>query len=801
MSHQTSPPSNNEPLCDEISPAVKIPEAIVLHHAPTICQNRSQFTYEDEPNLSAQPRPRSSVRLIDELEKKDEQVSPPRTTQHRAGRANSSTDWKEEVRKNENYSDPFDDMAVLDSQPIRDDCDDRTVTLRSVLIGLLASALGAAIAEVFMFKPVRIHVDVLFLQLICLILGHVSASIPGPEWWNPGPLSTKESVFSVIMAASASAGVLGVEVIAAQDVMFDKQMPAIVSVMTLLSSQLIGYGIAGLLRPILVYPSRIIFPGVLPVVALFHSMSSQSETTVKQMSFFKKAIAATSLYEIIPTYLAPALSAVSIWCLTLPRVPAITNLFGGSLPAEGMGLMSVSADWTLVGSHSPLFVPLLAQITDWLAYFGCIIIYSGAYTANWFGGGGLPFISYNLFDKHLHRYNLTAAVFKNGTGDAAAIEQLGPPHFATTFVLSKAFLCMAASASVTIGVYSSVVTLLEERKQIRLHGKVMKACPHREITKTMPDFPAYAYGGILIGAISLAFLSAHFADSGLSPQALLAALSLSAVLCLASGYFYGTLGIHLFVAPVSQMLGGLLFPGNAIGTMWFTMYGATSVHQCVLMLKDLKLGTYMHLPPLYVVFAQLIGTITGGLVHVLVMLALVSNQREVLLMPNGNGIFTGMHLSVIASQSTAWGLFSEAIYYPGKIYAIVPYSLLIGFLVPVPFIIFNRFYPNGVLAEFNSSLFVASLSHGVFGANSGRFTAVIVGFVSQFYVRKYHFKWYKKYNYILCAALDGGTQLTVVALAFLLQGGSGFQVKLPTYFLNPTGTRDYCVLFNANTAH
>lgn len=133
--------------------------------------------------------------------------------------------------------------------------------------------------------------------------------------------------------------------------------------------------------------------------------------------------------------------------------------------------------------------------------------------------------------------------------------------------------------------------------------------------------------------------------------------------------------------------------------------------------------------------------------------------------------------------------------------AIVPYSLLIGFLVPVPFIIFNRFYPNGVLAEFNSSLFVASLSHGVFGANSGRFTAVIVGFVSQFYVRKYHFKWYKKYNYILCAALDGGTQLTVVALAFLLQGGSGFQVKLPTYFLNPTGTRDYCVLFNANTAH
>ncbi|PLW27530.1 hypothetical protein PCASD_16272, partial [Puccinia coronata f. sp. avenae] len=417
-------------------------------------------------------------------------------------------------------------------------------TLRMILpiyVGHLAENVSL---QVFMFKPVHVNVDILFLQIVCLILGHLFASIPGPLWWNPGPFDTKEAAFSVIMAASASAGVLGVEVIAAQDVMFEKQMPAIVSIMTLLSSQLIGYGIAGLLRPILVYPVQIIYPGVLPVVALFQSMSN----------------------EIIPTYLAPALSAISIWCLTLPKVPAITNLFGGSLPAEGMGLMAFSADWTLVGSHSPLFVPLLAQITDWLAYFGCIIIYSGAYTANWFNGGHLPFISYNIFDKDGHRYNLTAAVLKDGTGDAEVIERLGPPSFSTSF-------------------------------------------------------------------------------------------------------------------------------------------------------------------------------------------------------------------------------------------AVVLYCLFIGFFVPIPFIIHNRFRPHSVLAKFNVSLFIASLSHGMFGANSGRFTAVFVGFVSQFCVRKYNFKWYKTYNYILCAALDGGTQITVVALAFLLQGGAGFQVKIPTYFLNPQGPRDYCKLFNKNTSH
>jgi len=204
------------------------------------------------------------------------------------------------IQKNENSSDPLDEMTVMDFE-IPEDGRQRTVTFRSILIGILVSIIGAAIAEVFMFKPVQIRVHTLFLQLLSIILGNLLASIPGPHWWNPGPLDTKEAVFSVIMAASASSGVLGVELIAAQDVFFHKHMSAIVSIMTLLSSQLIGYGLAGLLCPILVYPAQIIYPPVLPIVALFQSMSSKSETTVKQMSFFKKSIAAISLCKRIST--------------------------------------------------------------------------------------------------------------------------------------------------------------------------------------------------------------------------------------------------------------------------------------------------------------------------------------------------------------------------------------------------------------------------------------------------------------------------------------------------------------------
>ena len=41
------------------------------------------------------------------------------------------------------------------------------------------------------------------------------------------------------------------------------------------------------------------------------------------------------------------------------------------------------------------------------------------------------------------------------------------------------------------------------------------------------------------------------------------------------------------------------------------------------------------------------------------------------------------------------------------------------------------------------------------GSNSSVLTAVVIGIISQVWLRRYHPGWYKKYNYILGGALDG----------------------------------------------
>lgn len=79
------------------------------------------------------------------------------------------------------------------------------------------------------------------------------------------------------------------------------------------------------------------------------------------------------------------------------------------------------------------------------------------------------------------------------------------------------------------------------------------------------------------------------------------------------------------------------------------------------------------------------------------------------------------------------------------------------------------------------------------GINSTVLSSIIVGMVSQVWLRRYHPGWYKKYNYILGGALDGGAQVMVFILSFSVFGASGKPRPFPAWAGNPAiGNVDYC---------
>ena len=114
--------------------------------------------------------------------------------------------------------------------------------------------------------------------------------------------------------------------------------------------------------------------------------------------------------------------------------------------------------------------------------------------------------------------------------------------------------------------------------------------------------------------------------------------------------------------------------------------------------------------------------------------------------------------------------------------------------MPLPFYFLHRYFPEAGFDYFVTPLICYYLGYLSVGINSSVMMYFIIGFFVQFWVRKRYPEWFLKYNYILAAAISGGTELLVFVTTFAVQGASGKAVPFPPYWGNnfQSGNFDFC---------
>ncbi|KKA16614.1 isp4 a membrane oligopeptide transporter, partial [Rasamsonia emersonii CBS 393.64] len=130
--------------------------------------------------------------------------------------------------------------------------------------------------------PQVICVSQVFLTVIAYVLGEGMAyAIPRRGWigrlLNPGPFNAKEHAAIALMASAASQSALATEALAVQQLYYGGYPSHAAGVFITLSSQLIGYGIAGLLRDIIVRPTKMLWPMTLPISSLLESLHKNKQ--------------------------------------------------------------------------------------------------------------------------------------------------------------------------------------------------------------------------------------------------------------------------------------------------------------------------------------------------------------------------------------------------------------------------------------------------------------------------------------------------------------------------------------------
>jgi hypothetical protein len=177
---------------------------------------------------------------------------------------------------------------------------------------------------------------------------------------NPGPFNIKEHVVITVMGNVVVFGAYATDIIATQRVFYGQNPSFSYQMLLILSVQLCGFSLAGILRNFLVWPSSMIWPGALVNAALFntlHKNYGRKETKhISREKFFVIALACSFLWYWVPGYLWSGLSFFNWVCWIAPNNVVVNQLFG---TVTGLGMSILTFDWSQISYiGSPLVTPV-----------------------------------------------------------------------------------------------------------------------------------------------------------------------------------------------------------------------------------------------------------------------------------------------------------------------------------------------------------------------------------------------------------------------------------------------------------
>ncbi|KAJ4478642.1 OPT oligopeptide transporter protein-domain-containing protein [Lentinula edodes] len=674
----------------------------------------------------------------------------------------------------------------------RDDYELPVITFRMLFLGLGFSAFGSVLAQLYYFKPQTLLVSESFLLIVIYFIGKLwEKTLPSRglfRFINPGPFNIKEHGAALIMAYTASASATAIQVISVQDLYYNNELNPGIAIFTLLASQLVGYAFAGLLQEALVYPSICFWPTVITPANMFQALHFDGGLSSKRTKIFWGLFAFVFVYEIIPQWIFPLLTGVSIFCLIDHTSSVMRNVFGGASNNEGMGLLAVSFDWNLITSEN-LYTPLWTQLNQDIGVVLTYILMCAVYYGNIWQGLKFPFMSQAIFDSDGNQYNQTA-ILTNNKFDPVKYAEIGPAWFSSTNALYFITANLAMGATITHVALFYWDELLPFFLALNPWNKTAHIIhdEHYLVMKRYQKVPRYWYLCLLAIAYGMAQATNYTGHSNFTWWQLTVILFISMFFTTAYSTTSAILGYKEFSTQLDgfySMIGSYMAPGDPISNMYAALYGSQPTVQGIKLLGDLKLGQYLKIPPKVNFLVQIIGCVVGALLNYVMELSIVKNQRAALLTIAGTRLWSGQNAQSFNSNAISWGALGREMFSPGKTYYMVPVSLAIGAVFPViQYGLYRKWPRSAFLKNFNTSVVLQYSCFLSVGVNTQVNTSMLLGVISQWWVRQKYPRAFTKYNYIVAGALDGGTQVISFILNLAIFGAAGPAVPFPNWWGN-----------------
>ncbi|EKG19829.1 Tetrapeptide transporter OPT1/isp4 [Macrophomina phaseolina MS6] len=526
--------------------------------------------------------------------------------------------------------------AVVDNH---DDPNTHCSTIRAWVIGICFVVVLAFVNQLFSVRQPTIFLEAPVVQLLSFPIGKAAEKyLPDVGFTflgvrhsiNPGSFNKKEHMLISIMASVGKTLPSSRYIIFTQflDRYFGQKYAASFGyqILLALSTDFMGYGLAGLLRKFLVYPSFCLWPKTMVTIALNTSLHDEGNYavvgpfkrlfSVSRFRFFLYAFALMFVWFWFPDYIFAALSLFNWLAWIAPNnfnLTAITGL------KKGLGFNPLPTfDWN-VATHNidPLVIPFTVTINTFIGCFLGGITIIGMYYTNAYHTGYLPINTNSMFNHYGKSFNVSAVLDDRGWLDEEKYQAYSPVYLAASSLTMYWFSFAVYTATVSYCVlyhrqdfvngfrslFRGYKNPSDEFKDI--HTKLMSV--YREV-------PEWWYFILNVFAVALGVGAVAGWPTYTTVGVVFFGIGLALVFVIPTGIIYASTGLQVEYNYLAEFIGGAWLPGNALAMNFFKCYGYVTTAHALAFSNDLKLAHYVKIPPRVTFWAQAAATFVSAVV-------------------------------------------------------------------------------------------------------------------------------------------------------------------------------------------
>ncbi|KAK7202870.1 OPT oligopeptide transporter protein-domain-containing protein [Myxozyma melibiosi] len=672
--------------------------------------------------------------------------------------------------------------------------DDPTIpveTFRVYLVAMVWVVIGAFVNQIMTYRRPSISLSSQVIQILIFPCGRfMQYVLPKKKIGfgrykvdlNPGPWSFKEQVFcSIIVNCAATASIFNSYMPTMRLEMFYNQswMNYSYSVLMGLAVQFFGFGMSGCLRRWAIYPTKAVWPTVLPVLQLNRTLlipetkRNINGWTISKYRLFYILLLCSLVYLFLPDFLFKALSTFNWMTWIAPNNKNLAYVTGSLI---GVGFNPIPTfDWSVVNYSRPLVVPFFSTANP---FFGSVLgglIVLICYYTNYKYSAYLPPNTSTVYDRFGNSYNTSRILTVDQQFNVTAYRDYSPPYISAGQNMYQATAYTIYTFAFVYVFASEWHTMVEALKGF-YHGLRYRtgsnydrySDPMSTHMRNYKEVPDWWYLALLIASIGvgIAAVGAPAFPTQTPVYVVVVAVVVAVGLLIPFIVLYSTTGYFMSINNLGTILGGYLQPGNGLACIYTRTFAFGVDEQSELVVGDLKMAHYAKIPPRAVFRGQFIGTlimifVTSGVVEILVgMEDFCSFQNK------SKFVCTFAH--TLYADSLLMGVIGPARTF-GELYPMFKWAFLIGAcMAPPVFLIRKRFLRY--LRFFHPVLFMGGLLR--YGSTYN-LSYYLPGFYAStafmWYAKTRYLAWWSKYNYIISSGMAAGVAFGSILIFLALQ--------------------------------